>query len=208
VSVGRGILLSCRTEDGETLKAHACGSLGFDALAQPRLRRLDKCPAAVGAEGRLSIAFALDFQRNSITPSIGRGSSMSNIEGIGACIHSLFEGASLSAIDHDNVKYGVLYHVTIGSKEAQGSTGSGDSAPPTSTVAAGVEAAANDEEGTSQVVWEVAIVRDQPRIGSVVARLPRGSKVKVGTGQEGWYRVKFGSSFTSEGWLYRGAIGK
>jgi uncharacterized protein YgiM (DUF1202 family) len=41
-----------------------------------------------------------------------------------------------------------------------------------------------------------------------VARLQRGTKVKVGAGQDGWYRVQYGSDFTSEGWVYRGAIGK
>jgi hypothetical protein len=60
----------------------------------------------------------------------------------------------------------------------------------------------------SQVVWEVAIVRDTPKTGQVVGRLQRGTKVRVGVMQDGWYRVRYGSGFTSEGWVYRGSIGK
>lgn len=234
VSVGHGILLSCRSEDGENLKGRACGSLGFDALALPRLRRLGKCPAAAGAEGqRLPIAFALDFKRNSIVPSIGRTTTtVAGGEAIATCVRSLFEGASLSAVDHENVRYGVLYHVSFGKAAAGASPGTATAnAPPIATTGgtpgatatatpssagggagaaggAGVETGDDSSGGattTTQVVWDVAIVRDQPRTGTVVARLPRGSKVQVGAGQEGWYRVRAGSA---EGWVYRAAIGK
>jgi hypothetical protein len=43
---------------------------------------------------------------------------------------------------------------------------------------------------------------------TLVARLPRGTKVKVGTSKDGWYQVKYGDGFANEGWLYRGAIGR
>jgi hypothetical protein len=42
----------------------------------------------------------------------------------------------------------------------------------------------------------------------LVTRLPRGTKVKVGTRKDGWFQIKFGEGFTSEGWVYRGAIGR
>jgi len=57
-------------------------------------------------------------------------------------------------------------------------------------------------------VWEVAIVRDAPRTGQVLARLPRGTKVNLGTAQDGWFKVKYGADFSSDGWVYRGAIGR
>ena len=62
--------------------------------------------------------------------------------------------------------------------------------------------------GEAAVEWEVALVRDLPKTGQVVARLPRGTKVKVGSAKEGWYSVKYGAAFANEGWLYRGAIGR
>jgi SH3-like domain-containing protein len=62
-----------------------------------------------------------------------------------------------------------------------------------------------DETGV-EVAWEVAIVRDAPRTGAVVARLPRGTKVKLGANQEGWFKIEYGTG--AEGWVYRGALGR
>jgi hypothetical protein len=63
-----------------------------------------------------------------------------------------------------------------------------------------------DEE--APVVWEVALVRDAPKTGKVLARLPRGSTVRLGPVRDGWYPVKYGDGFAAEGWLYRGAVGR
>jgi SH3-like domain-containing protein len=60
----------------------------------------------------------------------------------------------------------------------------------------------------AQVEWEVALVRDSPKTGKVIARLPRGSQVRVGPVKDGWYPVTYGSGYSSEGWVYRGAIGR
>jgi SH3-like domain-containing protein len=61
------------------------------------------------------------------------------------------------------------------------------------------------DDSNVEVAWEVAIVRDSPRTGAVVARLPRGTKVRLGANQEGWFKIAYGSG---EGWVYRGAIGR
>lgn len=63
-------------------------------------------------------------------------------------------------------------------------------------------------EGTAQVVWEVAIIRDAPKTGKVVARLQRGSTLRVGPVKDGWYPVRYGEEFSGDGWVYRGAIGR
>ncbi len=63
-------------------------------------------------------------------------------------------------------------------------------------------------EGTAQVVWEVALVRDAPKTGKVVARLQRGVTIRIGPVKDGWYPVRYGSGFASEGWVFRGAIGR
>jgi SH3-like domain-containing protein len=57
-------------------------------------------------------------------------------------------------------------------------------------------------------VWEVAIVRDAPKTGKVVARLQHGAELHLGAPKDGWYPVKFGEGFASDGWVYRGAIGR
>jgi hypothetical protein len=59
-----------------------------------------------------------------------------------------------------------------------------------------------------QVEWEVALVRDAPKTGKVLARLPRGTSIRVGPAKDGWYPVKYGSTYSSDGWVYRGAIGR
>jgi hypothetical protein len=61
---------------------------------------------------------------------------------------------------------------------------------------------------SAQVEWTVGIVRDEPRTGKVVARLPRGTALRVGPLKNGWYPVRYGDGFASEGWLYRGALGR
>ena len=66
----------------------------------------------------------------------------------------------------------------------------------------------SSSNGETQVAWEVALVRDAPKTGAVVARLPRGAKVKPVTTKDGWYQIKFGEGFATEGWVYRGAIGR
>ncbi len=44
--------------------------------------------------------------------------------------------------------------------------------------------------------------------GKIVARLPRGTALRVGTLKDGWYPVKFGDGFATDGWVYRGAIAR
>jgi hypothetical protein len=82
------------------------------------------------------------------------------------------------------------------------------SAPSPSSEPSSLARGPDVEGGTAQVIWEVAIVRDSPRTGQVLARLVRGTKIRLGSGEDGWYSVKYGSDFSSEGWVYRGAIGK
>jgi hypothetical protein len=199
ILVTHGAVLSCKSADGETLKGHeACGSVtAFDGLATPRLKKLAHCPGAQGLSGKLSAVFTLDFTRNKIGFAFGKTSTVGNRDSLDQCLRMSLENVSLNAVPHDNPSYAVFYSVTFTPR---------DSAAVLTTAAAAAEPDAPAQ--TAQVAWEVAIVRDTPRTGSVVARLQRGTKVKVGNGQDGWFRVQYGADFTSEGWVYRGAIGR
>jgi hypothetical protein len=215
VTVNRGVVLSCKTDDGEALKGfQACGAVsGFDAIAQPRLRKLASCAAADGANGKLAAIFNIDFKSNRVAIDIGKSSTVANIDGISACLKPEFQGVSLGPLDHQNPRYSLFYSTVFSSKggataatsPAAGATPSLPAAPAATTATTPV---GSDSDGTAQVVWEVAIVRDNPRTGQVVARLQRGTKIRLGAGQDGWYRVQYGNSFASEGWVYRGAIGR
>jgi hypothetical protein len=221
-------VLTCKTESGEALKgAAACGALGgFDAVARPRLAKLASCPAASGATGKLSALFSLDFKTNHVGVDVGKSSTLSSSDGMGACLKSSFQGVSLGPIQHDNVKYFVAYSIMF-SAPTGGAAPPADLPPPSlggspapadpraavppssaASIAAPAAAPAAADEGSAQVVWEVALVRDSPRTGQVVARLARGTKVRLMNGEEGWYKVQFGPAFSTEGYVYRGAIGK
>jgi hypothetical protein len=200
--VARGVVVSCKTEDGEALKgAGACGSIsGFDTFAMPRIRRLAACSAADGANGKLTATFYVNFNENRVNVDLGKSSTVGNVESIGACLRQSFAGlTTLSAVEHTHPRYTVSYNATFVTK---------DGAPALASPGGAQTASTPVDAPTASVVWEVAIVRDNPRTGQVVARLQRGTKIRVGSAQEGWYRVRYGSQFASEGWVYRGAIGK
>jgi hypothetical protein len=221
VTVGHGTVLTCRTEDGDTLKgAAACGSLGgFDGVVRPKLAKLASCNAA-GASGKLSALFSLDFKTNRVGVDVGKSSTVAGTDGFGACLRSSFQGVSLGPIQHDQVKYSVVYAVTFAPGPA--STPSAPLPPSDATSApasppppgrnlppsAPASLTAPADDASAQVVWEVALVRDAPRTGQVVARLARGTKLRLGAGEDGWYKVQFGPSFGTEGYVYRAAIGK
>jgi hypothetical protein len=193
VSVSRGSIYSCKTAGGESLKGAECGALpGLDTLVLPRLRKLGECPDAAGTSGRVHLVVRLDFSRNSLRVEAGHDPSAA--APLLPCAKSALASASLEGIAHDNQRYGVAYVVTFGSPAA---AEPGPAAPP-----------APAAEGTAQVEWDVAIVRDAPKTGKVIARLPRGTTLHIGVSKDGWYPVKYGDGFANDGWVYRGAIGR
>jgi len=218
MTVNHGVLLSCRSEDGQTLKGvAACGGLsGFDAIAQPRLRKLSQCPAAnASTSGKLSVVFNLDFASHRVAADVGKSSTIADTQGFAACVKNAFQGVSLGALDHQNPRYTIGYNVLFAPTDhgsgspARTPSGPADGVPAVVTPSAPsavLGAKGTGDDTNVEVAWEVAIVRDAPRTGSVVARLPRGTKVHLGTTQDGWYKVTYGSN--AEGWLYRGSVGR
>ena len=188
VQVGRGMLLSCKTEDGESLRGKECGPVpAFDGVAQPRLKKISTLPALKDAKGKLSVVFALDFKSKKVAVDVGKSSTVKDEAAIKSFLKEQFQDVSLGPIAHDQEKYTMSYTLTVGE------------GPATSPSAASTD-------GQAEIVWDVAIVRDAPHTGAIVARLPRGTKVTLGTSQAGWYKITYGPS--GEGWLYRGAVGK
>jgi hypothetical protein len=196
VTVARGALIACKTGDGGALKTSECGAVAaLDGAIMPRLRRFAECPDAASAEGKLRLVMHVDFGRGTVDAEQGRGSTgISQVEALVACARTQLAGIGLGAIPHDNPRYTVAYVVTF----AAGRPGASDtSAPP-----------ADPADATAQVQWDVAIVRDAPKTGKVVARLQRGTTLRVGSARDGWYPVKYGDGFTADGWVYRAAIGR
>jgi hypothetical protein len=203
VTVGHGVVFACKTSDGDALKGADCGTLpGLDGLVMPRLRKLSECPEAATASGKLHLVAHIDFGRGSLSVDLGRGQGVASPDALLACAKADVSGVALTGIAHDNPRYSVAYTVTFEPAVAAAPTDatSGSAASTARTVA--------DEGGTAQVVWEVAIVRDTPKTGKVIARLQRGTPVHLGVAKDGWYPVKYGDGFASDGWLYRGALGR
>lgn len=221
-SVSHGFVSSCRTSEGESLKGSECGDLaGLDGVVLPRLRKLAECPAAADANGKLHLTLHVDFGRGSLSADVGHGRNVGNAEAILACAKAALADATVGGIRHESARYNVAYVVTFagGSAGAEGAGGSGGSgaasssgegAAPAAEVTAPAATAARpgSNDGAAQVEWQVALVRDTPKTGKVLARLPRGTKLKIGPVNDGWYPVKYGDDFASEGWVYRGAIGR
>ncbi len=203
ITVGRAAILSCKTEDGESLKGKDCGWLtGLDPLIQTRLKRLAQLPATAENPGKLNVILGLDFKNNRISVESGTSSTVKDVDSLKAFIAGEVKAMSLKPVDHQNERYSVLYVVNI-------STGADATPAATTTATASAQTPqAALPDGMAAVAWETAIVRDAPHTGAIVAHLPRGTKVQVGTSDGGWYKIKYGPSYASEGFVYRGAIGK
>src|SRR5579883_1379774 len=226
IAVDHAVVLSCRTADGEALKASDCGKLqGLDAVIRPRLRKLADCPEAVDANGRIQLVVHLDLARAQLTVDVGHKSGSVPGDALLACARADLAGAALAAVTHDHPRYTVAYTATLspGARAAPAAAGSPPAPVPAAAAPAAPAApaaatppppaaAAGDPAGeeTVTVVYDVALVRDAPssKTGKIVARLPRGSSMHVGPAKDGWYPVKSADGFSGEGWVFRGAIGR
>jgi len=212
VAVSRGAVLSCKTSDGETKRGKECGSLaGLDALVVPRMKKLAACAGAAGKSGKVAGVVSVDFGGNKLGVDVGKSSTVEGPEGIKECLRADMAGLAVGSVDHEHTRYVVVYTATLTQPEgaATGSAAAPNAAAPAEPSAATPAAAQGPEEavkdGSATVAWEVALVRDVPKSGQIVAHLPHGTKVKVLASKDGWFKIQSGSQ---EGWVYRGAIGR
>jgi hypothetical protein len=209
LSVGHGAVFACKTADGDSLKSNACGNLpGLDSLLTPRLRKLADCPEAATASGGLHLIVHPDFARGNVGVELGRGQGVSAPDPLLACARNDLAGVSLAGIAHDNPRYSVSYRVTFGAPAAAGASATARTDGAPAAPSAHSQHSSDAADGAAEIVWEVALVRDAPKTGSVVARLPRGTAVRIGPVKDGWYPVRYGDGFSGDGWVYRAAIGK
>ena len=216
VSVLRGNVISCKTTDGESKKGKECGSItGLDNVVAPHLKKLATCSAAEGQTGKLSFLATASFPSGGLSWEVGKSSTVGNLDGITGCLKTHFSGVAATNVAHEHTRYVVAYNATFApsavepapSKVADKADKADKPEPPEKSAK---EADKPDAPATGEasVGWEVALVRDVPKTGAVVARLPRGTKVKLGPIKDGWYSIKYGDAFASDGFVYRGAIGR
>jgi hypothetical protein len=198
--VGPGFILHCRDE-GEELTD--CGLLQFDPVAVPRIKALSRCPAAKGANGKLSVGFDVDFRRKTVRVLLGKSTTLPHetAEALVRCADTSFDQVSLAEVPHDHRQYTLFYAARFA--DGPPAPASSDK-PAVDGPKAGATTSESPASGGATVAWDVALLRDTPKSGAIVARVLRGSKVKVLAHQGEWYRVQYGAF---QGWVYRGTIG-
>jgi hypothetical protein len=215
VTVQRGTVLSCKTADGETKKGKECGPVpGIDQLVSPRIRKIATCSGVEGQTGKLVLVVNADFASGRFSYDVGKTSSLPNLDAVTSCLKTSFHGTSTTATPHEHPRYTVSYNAIFAPSSGddddlaakKGEKGAEKS--ERSAKEARDEKPERPEAGEATVAWEVALVRDTPKTGALVSRLPRGTKVKVGAAKDGWFPIKYGEGFAREGWVYRGAIGR
>jgi hypothetical protein len=202
ISVGQGFILNCW--DYADAKQKECGSLQFDPIAVPKIKSLAQCPAAAGVAGKLSIGFDIDFRKKTVHPKVGKSTSVAreSAETIIKCAEPLFENLGLWEVPHEHRHYTVFYTAELSPPGKQAETQSDH--PAVEGRIAGTTTGETPASGMATIGWDVALVRDAPKTGSVVGRILQGSKVKMVGRQGEWYRVQYGAI---DGWIHRGAMG-
>lgn len=213
VMVQKGSVLGCKGEDGESKKGKECGGVAaLDQIVAPRLKKLSSCGAADGQTGKLSFVVNANFTNGSFSWDIGKSSTVTNTEGLTTCLKTIFQGVTVQGVAHENPRYTVAYATTLtaGTPSGTDEKTAEPSPKPADTTAKPADTAAPTiaAGGEATVSWEVALIRDTPKTGTVVARLPRGTKVKVGAVKDGWYTINYGDGFASSGFVYHSALGK
>lgn len=187
-------LVSCRNGHGDTKHGAECEGLSdLLPVLEGRLKKLAACTSS--SKGKLVLLTRVDFGKGTLHTDLGKGGTVARRPELLECARTELSGIPLSASGREFVKYTISTQVNFGK-------GFEEKPEP------GEEKAKSAEAGDAEVVWEVGIVRSAPRSGAIVTRLPRGSALKLGAPKDGWYPVRFGQDFSTEGWVYRGAIGK
>lgn len=197
VVVGDGKVESCKGKKGD--KTEDCGKLSFDKIAKTRLAELARCPAAIGLEGKMTLAITVNFERNDITVDNERkksGLPSDTVRGVLVCAGKELKGVELEKIPHTHQRYSLSYEVSF---YPPGKAPNGDEP------AKGDDAQEEKSLGRATVTQDRALVREAPKTGKVVVRLVQGTRVKLVEQQGDWYKIE---SSKGKGWVYRQAIGK
>jgi len=186
---------TCRDEGGKKVKD--CDRIGIDDRVRPLLGSLSRCDVARGASQMLSIGMELDFAEKSVTDVFAGKSTTFSKEQAHAlvdCVKKDLSGVHLDGIDHEHSRYTIFYFVEF--------------VPPGAAVSPGGGPAEETAEasGLATVSWDVAVVRDEPDTGKIVARLRYGTRVVVTARRGKWYEVKYDAK-GEKGWVHRNALG-
>lgn len=209
-------VLSCRNADNKAVDN--CDRPDLDVLLMPVIKNLEKCPASAGLAGKLSIGFDVDFQRNRVQTLQGKSTTIptDSAKEIWTCVAKDLKQLRIGSMRHDYRRYTLFYSAFFYPPGKLVDADGGDDAPRRDTrtdvaedtssasqVAQAEQSAGQEPIGTATIVYDTALVRDEPKTGKVVARLVRGTRVQLLSRKDSWYRIRFEQR---EGWIYRGAL--
>jgi hypothetical protein len=206
VAVGPGKITRCW--DKKSKKITDCGELQLDNIAVPKLKDLAACPSAVGLSGKLTVSIDIDFDKKEVHVSKARKDKTSipssTVTGIVQCGTRAFANLPLEEVPHKFKHYTVQYGLTFQPPGKSPEEAAGDKEDEGGEDAAGSTTSETGAEGTATVIQDTGLVRKEPKDGEVVARLVRGTKVKIVGRRNEWYKIDANGK---TGWIYRGAIG-
>ncbi len=205
VVVGPGKIQRCFDKKGK--KQESCGELQIDPLVVPKLKQLSKCASAIGLEGKMNIGFEVHFEKKEVHVTRGKKTSLpgTTVQGIVQCAAQEVANLPLDEVPHKLARYTLAYQLTFykpgkaPGEDPKSADKDGDDEKP-----AGQTTSETGVSGTATVSWDTALLRKDPKDGEVIARLVRGTRVKLVGRQNDWYKVESG---TKTGWIYRGSIG-
>jgi len=184
----------CR--DGKGRRKKDCDTVGIDDRVRPHLGALTSCAEAQGASETLSIGLELSFTDQTITDVFAGKSTTFSREKAHAlvdCAKKELASVRLDGLGHEHDEYTVFYFVQF--------------VPPGTAMAPAAAAeTTEDASGLATVVWDSAVVRDQPEDGKIVSRLRYGTRVAVSAKRGKWYEVKYDGK-GDKGWVHRNALG-
>jgi hypothetical protein len=200
VRISDAKVTSCR--DDQDRRAAECDVIDLEKVTKARIQTLGACSGADKSEGTLSLGLELDFAKKKVVDVVrGKSTTLPDAESKALldCARKEFESASLDGIEHKHSRYTIFYIVELlPPSAAKPEAAEGEAAD------AGAEV--NAASGRATVSWDVAIIRDKPKEGEIVARILRGTRVVVTGRQSDWYRIKYDAK-GSEGWVFKSAIG-
>jgi Bacterial SH3 domain len=207
VVIGPGKIIKCW--DKKDKKIDDCEKLLFDPIAVKRMRELSRCPSALGLTGKMAIGFEVDFGKKEVgVKQRKKGSSLpsSTVAGIVQCAAREFGNVSLEEVPHKHRHYLLEYVLTFygPGKHPEGAAATPPAEGGDADPGAGSTTSEAEASGSAIIAWDTALLRKEPKDGEIVARLVRGTKVKIVGKQSDWFKIESGSK---AGWVYRGTIG-
>lgn len=230
-----GILSGCGDGEEMNLPGGSCDTpAGLEPALRARLQSLlGACPSAASAardpSKALSLGLRVDFQRRRVVSLLGRSSAVPDKVSYVPCANAgLASVDELWRIQAAHPRYLYFFTARFGPLRAPApdpDAAPAPTAPETPAPAAPAAPQPAEDAGApdpslptpadmlrmraidhAAVTWPTAIVRETPRTGPVVARLPQNTPVDVVDRRGNWYGIRW--ERTHVGWTYGDAIGQ